>query len=239
MCSQDGRNPLLQICRHWRRASGVHVNMDKHLLCRRQQIPGPGIVHRVKDVESLFVCIKQVKGQIEPIIQMRFGKIENHCLDREQRMARCAIGFINADEPEKRVRLVTKGQKIARLAHVAIIVDPLGWNGRADQSQGRFYRFARTPRSRRNALQRRSQTVSQFITSCQSINPFANQAILRIGQPKFGRSIATGVEQVARRTEPALSTYTVHYWALYRGFKIDSLGFAAMQYLQVRETPET
>ena len=90
---------------------------------------------------------------------MRFGQIEDHRLDGEQRMARIAIGLVDPDEAEERVGLVAKGQQIAAFAHVAVVIDPFGRDRRADQPQRCRDRRGGIPSSGAGPFERGAQAV--------------------------------------------------------------------------------
>ena len=77
-------------------------------------------------------------------------------------MALVAVALINANEPKKSIRVITKDQQVTRLAHVPVVIHPRRQNGGGMQGKRRCNGSCRVPRLGGNAFEWGGNTVVFF-----------------------------------------------------------------------------
>src|SRR5580704_15737144 len=140
--------------------------MREHLLGDRDFGTRAAVRHAMKNMQALGVEIDELQGQTERIAHAEFSEIADARIDRIERKAAGAIGFVDAHEAEECVRRISKDEQIGALGHVAVVVGPLRLHCAGVQRQRRRYRLLRVPAGEGDAFERRDDATRPLAHRC-------------------------------------------------------------------------
>ena len=128
---------LAQLRQHRRlgraRPLRLRVDMQQHLLGGRERVAGRRMDHRLEHVQPLLVDREHLRRRVDRLQRPHLLQMHDVRLDGEIAAAAVVIGLVDAGEGQERVRAVRKDLQIARLGHVAVIVDPFRRDARLEE----------------------------------------------------------------------------------------------------------
>ena len=121
--------------------------MEQHVLARRESLARRSVRQRVKQVQPLLVGPEHLCPDHERLERRRLVQIADVPLDGVGAVARFEVRRVETDVAQEGIGRVAEDLAVARLGHVAVVVDP----GRIDR---RLEQAKRLPRVELLALAR-------------------------------------------------------------------------------------
>ncbi len=110
---------------HGRGLTRVGIDVQIHLLACSDQHSVTATMQSMKQVDPLGVDTKYPCQDVDRLERLRFRCVSDMRLDRVHGATRAPIGIIHTDRAPQHIGRIAKHLHVARIGHVAVVINPL------------------------------------------------------------------------------------------------------------------